>query len=116
MTSLKNKVQLIGHIGQTPEIFTFDGGNKKASFSIATNSSYKNKAGDKVEDTQWHNIVAYGKTADIIENFVTKGKEVAIEGKLNTRSYEGKDGEKRYITEIILSELVLLGKKEAVAA
>ena len=116
MTSIKNKVQLIGHIGQTPEIFTFDGGNKKASFSMATNSSYKNKAGDKVEDTQWHNIVVYGKTVDVIENFVTKGREVAIEGKLNTRSYEGKDGDKRYITEIILSELVLLGKKEAVAA
>jgi len=116
MNNLRNKVQLIGHIGQTPEIFTFDSGNKKASFSVATNSSYRNKKGDRVEDTQWHNIVAFGKTADIIENYLDKGKEVAIEGKLSTRSYESKDGAKRYVTEIIVSDLLMLGKKEVAKA
>ena len=87
-----------------------DSGKKLAKFSIATNETYKNNKGERVTDTQWHNVVAWGKTAEVIENYVTKGKEVAIEGKLTSRSYETKHGEKRYLTEIVCNELLLLGK------
>lgn len=110
MNALKNKVQLIGNLGQDPEIVNLDGGVKLAKFSIATTDSYKNAKGEKVEDTQWHNIVAWGKTADIVENYLTKGKQVAVEGKLTHRSYETKEGEKRYITEVRCNELLMLGK------
>lgn len=111
MSTLRNKVQLIGNLGKDPEITNLDGGKKLAKFSIATNETYKNQKGEKVTDTQWHNIVAWGKTAEIIENYVTKGKEVAIEGKLTSRSYDDKEGVKRYITEIVCNELVMLGSK-----
>ncbi|AWX44862.1 Single-stranded DNA-binding protein [Flagellimonas maritima] len=110
MNSLRNKVQLIGNLGNDPEIVLLENGSKLAKFSIATNESYKNSEGEKVTDTQWHNIVAWGKTAEIVENYLMKGKEVAIEGKLVTRSYETKEGEKRYITEIKCNELLMLGK------
>lgn len=110
MSTLRNKVQLIGNLGNDPEILNMESGNKLAKFSLATNETYKNKNGERVTDTQWHNVVAWGKTAEIIETYVTKGKEIAIEGKLTSRSYETKDGEKRYITEIICNELVMLGK------
>jgi single-strand DNA-binding protein len=110
MNALKNKVQLIGHLGQDPEIVTMENGNKLAKFSIATSDSYKNAQGQKVEDTQWHNIVAWGKTADIVDTFLVKGKQVAIEGKLIHRSYETKEGEKRYSTEVRCNELLMLGK------
>lgn len=111
MSTLRNKVQLIGNLGQDPEIINLDGGRKLAKFSIATNETYKNQKGEKITDTQWHNIVAWGKTAEIIENYVTKGKEVAVEGKLTSRSYEDKEGAKRYITEVVCNELVMLGSK-----
>lgn len=111
MSTLRNKVQLIGHVGNDPEIKTFDGGKKLAKLNIATNENYKNEKGEKVEDTQWHSLIAWGKTADIIENYVVKGKEIAIEGKLTHRSYEDKNGEKRYVTEVIIDELLLLGSK-----
>ncbi len=110
MNALKNKVQLIGHLGQDPEIVTMENGNKLAKFSIATSDSYKNAQGQKVEDTQWHNIVAWGKTADIVDTFLVKGKQVAVEGKLIHRSYETKEGEKRYSTEVRCNELLMLGK------
>jgi len=110
MNALKNKVQLIGNLGQDPEIVNLENGTKLAKFSIATSDSYKNAAGEKVEDTQWHNIVAWGKVADIVENYLNKGKQVAVEGKLTHRSYETKTGEKRYTTEIRCNELLLLGK------
>jgi single-strand DNA-binding protein len=110
MSTLRNKVQLIGHVGNDPEIKTFDGGKKLAKLNVATNESYKNDKGEKVEDTQWHSLIAWGKTADIIENYVVKGKEIAIEGKLTHRSYEDKNGEKRYVTEVVIDELMLLGK------
>lgn len=110
MNSLRNKVQLIGNLGNDPETLTLENGSKLAKFSIATNETYKNVAGEKVTDTQWHNVVAWGKTAEIVENFLVKGKEVAIEGKLTSRSYETKEGEKRYITEIKCNELLMLGK------
>ena len=110
MNALKNSVQLIGHLGQDPEIVNLESGSKLAKFSLATSDSYKNAKGEKVEDTQWHNIVAWGKTAEIVENYLAKGKQVAIEGKLVHRSYENKEGEKRYITEIKCNELLMLGK------
>jgi single-strand DNA-binding protein len=110
MSTLKNKVQLIGHVGNDPEIKTFDGGKKLAKLSIATNESYKNDKGEKVEETQWHNLIAWGKTADTIEKYVVKGKEIAIEGKLTHKSYEDKNGEKRYVTEVVIDELLMLGK------
>ncbi|MGJ8551040.1 single-stranded DNA-binding protein [Winogradskyella wichelsiae] len=110
MNTLKNKVQLIGNLGNDPEITNFESGKRLAKFSVATNETYKNAKGEKVTDTQWHNVVAWGKTAEVVEKFVTKGKEVAIEGKLTSRSWEDKDGVKRYITEIVCSELLMLGK------
>ena len=115
MSTLRNKVQLIGNVGQTPEIKNLESGKKVASFSIATNEFYKNSNGEKVQDTQWHNVVAWGKTAEIVENYVGTGKEIAIEGKLTTRSYESKEGEKRYVTEVIASEILLLGNGTAKA-
>ena len=110
MNAMKNRVQLIGHVGNEPEIKTFDGGKKLANLTIATNDTYRNDKGDKVEQTEWHKVTAWGKTADIIEIYVTKDKEVAIEGKLTHRSYEDKNGEKRYITEVIVNEILLIGK------
>ena len=96
MSTLRNKVQLIGNLGNDPEIITMDSGKKLAKFSIATNETYKNQQGERVTDTQWHNVIAWGKTAEIIEEYVTKGKEVAVEGKLSHRSYDDKEGNKRY--------------------
>lgn len=110
MNALRNRVQLIGNVGNDPEIRTFEDGKKLVTLSIAMNESYKNKKGEKIEDTQWHYVKAWGKIADIIEKYVTKGKEIAIEGKLIHREYESKTGEKRYITEIVINELLLLGK------
>ena len=110
MSAIRNKVQLIGNLGNDPEIINLESGKRLAKFTIATNESYKNNKGEKITDTQWHNVVAWGKTAEIIEKYVTKGKEVAIEGKLTSRSYETKEGEKRYITEVVCNELLLLGK------
>ena len=111
MNALKNRVQLIGNLGTTPEIITLESGKKLAKFAIATNETYKNTRGEKVTDTQWHNVVAWNKTAEIIEKYLEKGKEVMIEGKLTSRSFEDKDGNKRYITEVVCNELLMLGNK-----
>ena len=111
MSTLRNKVQLIGNLGNDPEIVNLESGKKLAKFSIATNENYKNNKGERITDTQWHNVVAWGKTAELVENYVAKGKEIAIEGKLTSRSYETKQGEKRYITEIVCDELLLLSKQ-----
>ena len=107
---MKNSVQLIGHVGQEPEIKNLEGGKKLANISIATNEVYYKDNGDKVEQTQWHRVTAWGKTAEIIERFVTKGKEIGIEGKLTHRSYDDKDGIKRYVTEVVANEILLIGK------
>ena len=106
---MKNKVQLIGHVGQDPEIKQLENG-RVANFTIATNESYTNAKGEKVEQTEWHRVSAWGKTVDIIEQLLKKGSHVAIEGKLTHRSYDDKDGNKRYITEVIANELVFLNK------
>ncbi|MES2864654.1 MAG: single-stranded DNA-binding protein [Bacteroidota bacterium] len=106
---MKNRVQLIGHVGQDPEVKTVN--NKKvAHITLATNDSYKNDKGEKVEQTEWHRLSAWGKTAEIIEKYVTKGKEIAIEGKLTHRSYDDKEGVKRYITEVVINEVLFLSK------
>ena len=110
MNALRNKVQLIGNLGQDPEIKDLDNGSKLAKFTIATNETYRNSKGEKVTETQWHNVVAFGKTAEIIENYLQKGKEVALEGKLIHRSYENKEGEKRYVSEVRCNELLMLSK------
>lgn len=110
MNALRNKVQLIGHLGSDPEIKNFETGKKLANLTIATNEVYKNDKGEKVEETQWHKVVAWGKNAEILEKYVTKGKEIAIEGKLVHRSYDDKNGDKRYITEVVVNEMLLLGK------
>jgi single-strand DNA-binding protein len=113
MNSLRNRVQLIGHLGMDPEVKTYGDGKKMVRFSIATTETYKNNEGKKVTETQWHNIVIWGGgTADVAEKYLTKGREVAIEGKLVHRNYEDKDGNKRYVTEIVVNELLLLGKNE----
>ena len=110
MNALRNKVQLIGRLGQDPEIVTFANGNQIAKFSMATDDSYKDKDGNKVERTYWHNVVVNGGLVKIVESYVTKGQEIAIEGKLTNRSWEDKEGKKHYITEVICRELLMLGK------
>lgn len=95
MNALKNKVQLIGYLGNAPEVKTLESGKKVASFNVATNESYQNAKGEKVTETQWHRVVAWGKVADIAAKYLDKGKEVAIEGKLVNRSYNDKDGNKK---------------------
>ncbi len=104
---MKNKVQLIGHVGQTPEIKNFDG-KKLANLSLATNETYVNQKGEKVEQTTWHRVSAWGKTAEIIEKYVDKGKEIAVEGKLSNRSWEDKEGKKQYLTEVQASSILLM--------
>ena len=111
MYALRNKVQLIGHLGAAPEIKNTEAGKKYARFSVATNETYRNTKGEKVTETTWHNLVAWGKVAEIAGKFLNKGTEVAIEGKLISRSYTDKDGNKKYITEVQVNELLLLGSK-----
>ncbi|WP_272150767.1 single-stranded DNA-binding protein [Tenacibaculum aiptasiae] len=111
MNALKNRVQLIGNLGNDPEIINLDNGKKIAKFSLATNETYKNSEGEKVTDTEWHYIVAWNKIAEIIEQYLQKGSEVMIEGKLTSRSFEDKEGVKRYVTEVICNELLMLGGK-----
>lgn len=109
MYSLKNKVQLIGNLGNAPEVKTTESGKKLARFSVATNESYRNAKGEKVKETTWHNAVAWGKVAELAEKYLTKGKEVAVEGKLINRSYTDKDGNKKYVTEVEVNEILMLG-------
>lgn len=108
MNTLRNRVQLIGKVGNDPEIRILDEGKKIAKLSIATNDVYYNDKGEKVTDTQWHLVTAWGRIAEIIEKFVEKGKEIALEGKLVHRSWEDKEGHKRYTTEVIANEILLL--------
>jgi len=110
MNSFKNNVQLIGHVGQEPEIITTESGKKLAKLSLATNESFTNAQGEKITNTDWHNIIAWNGTANIIEQYVIKGKEIGIQGKLTTRSWEDKEGIKRYTTEVVCNEILLLSK------
>jgi len=117
MKNLSNNVQLIGNLGNTPELKEFDSGKKMVNFSLATTDYYVNQQGQKVNDTQWHKIVAWGKNAEFINNYVDKGNRVAVSGKLIHRSYTDKDNQTRYITEIVVNEILMLTPKvEAEAA
>lgn len=109
MSTLRNSVHLIGNLGMDPEIKEFSGNRKMAKFSLATKDNFRNNKGEKVEDTQWHNIIIWGKTAEVAEKYLKKGKEVAVGGKLVHRVYEDKEGVKKYFTEVVVSELLLLG-------
>jgi len=111
MYALKNKVQLIGHLGNQPDVRTTENGKKLARFSVATNEVYRNAKGEKITETQWHNLIAWGKLADIAEKYMNKGSEVAIEGKLINRSYTDKEGNKKYFTEVQVNEVLLLGAR-----
>ena len=110
MNTLRNKVQLVGNLGNDPEIITLDSGKKIAKFSLATNEYYKDADGQKQTKTEWHNLIAWNKTAELVENYVTKGKEIAIDGKLTYRSWDDKEGNKRYSTEVVVNELLMFGK------
>ncbi len=111
MNAIKNQVQLIGNLGMNPEFKVLEGGKHFAKFTLATHQSYSNANGDRVDDTQWHNIVAWGKTAELIEKLLVQGKEVMVKGKLTNRNYDDKEGKKRYITEVVASEFLLLTRK-----
>lgn len=111
MYAVKNKVQLIGNLGNAPEVKTLESGKKMARFNLATSENYRNAKGEKVTETQWHTLVAWGKVAEIAEKYLAKGKEILVEGKLINRSYNDKDGNKKYISEVQVNELLLLGEK-----
>lgn len=111
MSTIKNHVQLIGNVGQEPTITNLESGKKVARFSLATNEYYKDAKDEKQTDTNWHTVVAWGKTAEIIEKFVVKGKELGVSGKLKTRTYTTDDGNERYVTEVEANEILLLGSK-----
>ena len=112
MNNLRNSVRLIGNLGMNPEVKELGNNKKLAKFSIATTETYKNDEGEKVSDTQWHNVIAWGNQAKFAEKYMKKGNEIAIEGKLTSRSYSDKDGVKRYITEIVASEILMIGSKK----
>lgn len=110
MNTLRNNVRLIGNLGDNPKVTKLENGKLVANFSIATNEIFKNKEGVKQSETTWHRIVAWGKLAKLAENFLVKGTEVAIEGRISNRAYETTNGNKQYITEIILQTMLMLNK------
>ncbi len=110
--TLKNSVHLIGNVGKEVEIINFETGNKKTSFSLATSDYYTNNQGEKVKQTEWHNLIAWGKSAEIMAKILRKGDEVAIQGKLTSRSYTDKNDVTRYVTEIVVNEFIKLSKND----
>lgn len=110
MKSLRNKVQLIGNLGMDPEVKNLNNGKKVARFSMATADYYKDSEGNKVKDTQWHNVIVWGGLIQIVETYLKKGSEIALEGRLTYRDYQNQSGEKKYITEIIANDLVMMRK------
>jgi single-strand DNA-binding protein len=110
MNTSKNKVQLIGHVGKDPVLKTFDKGTQLVNFTLATNEYFKDAQGEKVTQTQWHNIAAWGKKAEILDKYLEKGKEIAIEGRLSSRAYEDAQGQKRYFTEVVVSDFHFISK------
>ncbi|MCG2462514.1 single-stranded DNA-binding protein [Flavobacteriaceae bacterium F89] len=111
MSTIKNHVQLIGNVGRVPTINNLENGKKVARFPLATNDYYKNKKGEKIQTTEWHTIVAWGKTAEIVEKYAGIGKEIGVVGKLKTRTYTTDDGIQRYVTEVEAGEILLLGTR-----
>ncbi len=112
MNTLRNSVRLVGNLGMDPEVKSFENNRKLAKITIATNETYKNDKGEKITDTQWHNLVMWGTQAKLAEDFLKKGDEIAIEGKLASRSYVDKDGNKRYVTEVVVNEFLKTGLKK----
>lgn len=112
MNNLRNSVRLIGNLGMNPEFKELDNNKKIAKFSVATTETFKNEEGEKVSETQWHNIIAWGNQAVVAQKYLKKGNEIAVEGKLTSRSYSDKDGVKRYVTEIVASEILMIGNKK----
>lgn len=108
---LQNKVQLIGNLGANPEVKTLESGKKVARFSLATTEGYKNEKGEKIKETQWHTIIAWNKLAELVETYLTKGNEIAVEGKLVNKSWTDKNGIKKYATEIVMNEMLMLKTK-----
>ncbi len=106
-----NKVILLGHLGKDPVVRSLESGSKVASFTLATNRFYKGQDGNPVEETEWHNIVLWGNLADLAEKYLAKGRQVFIEGRLRTRQYDDKEGNKRYTTEIVGENLTFVGPK-----
>ena len=115
MNALRNKVQLIGRLGKDAETITFDDGKVKARFSLATNEHFRNKEGEKVERTQWHDVVAWGGLAEVAGQHLRKGLEIAVEGRLTYRTYEDGEGQTRSITEVVANEMLMLEKRSAQA-
>ena len=111
MKSLRNSVQLIGRLGKDPEMIELKSGKKLAKFSLATNESYRNQQGEKIEETQWHNIVAWDHKATFAQDYLKKGMEIALEGKLIHRDYENGEGVRKSITEVNLNDVVMVGNK-----
>lgn len=116
MANMRNQVRLIGHLGKDPEMRETATGKKLARFSVATNETYINDKGERVSETQWHNIICWGKTATLAEKFLSKGTEVALEGKISTKQYTDKEGNRKATTEIVASDFVTLGGKKSAAA
>lgn len=112
MNSLRNSVRLVGNLGMDPEVKSFDNNRKLAKISIATNETYKNDKGERITDTQWHNLIMWNAQAKMAEEYLKKGDEIAIEGKLSSRSYVDKDGNKKYMTEVVVNEFLKLGSKK----
>ena len=111
MSYIRNQIQLIGNLGQDPELKTFESGVQAANSTIATNEYYKNNKGEKVQDTQWHNLIAWGKTAELMTSLLSKGDEVALQGRLVHKKYEDKSGQTKYIAQIVVRDFVKLGRK-----
>lgn len=111
MKSLRNSVQLIGNLGMDPEVKEVTNGNKMARFSMATSESYRNQKGEKITETQWHNIIIWGKLAEVAEKYLKKGKQIAVEGKLETNSYDDKDGNRKFFTQVRVNDLLMLGQE-----
>lgn len=109
--TIKNTVQLVGNAGRDVTLTSFENGNKKATLLLATNEYYTNKSGEKVKQTDWHKIVAWGKTAEEMASSIQKGSEISVHGKLTNRTYTDKTGATRYITEVVVYDFFKLSKK-----
>jgi single-strand DNA-binding protein len=109
--SKTNQVQLIGRIGQEPQLITTEGGKMVSSFSMATKEVFKNEKGEKQEHTDWHNVVVFGKLAQLVVQYLKKGSQLMVQGKLQTRNYQTKEGESKYRTEIIVNDVLFLDNK-----
>jgi len=116
MSSVRNSVQLVGNLGKDVEIKEFDSGSVMVSFTLATNEYYKNSKGEKVQETQWHKVVAWGKLGELMHKYLAKGSEVLVKGRLVSRTYNDKEGNTRYVTEVIANDIIVFSRKQELAA